>query len=83
MNPLLDSPHMLRAHSLSGRTNRYRKGVHTVFPSLNLNQADFFGMTTEEIRIPVKLFVSKFPTSLTEDQLREVCVPSRLFHYIC
>ena len=29
--------------------------------------------TADEIKIPVKLFVSKFPASFTEDQLREVC----------
>ena len=31
--------------------------------------------TSEEIKIPVKLFVSKFPVTMTEDELREVFVP--------
>jgi hypothetical protein len=39
------------------------------------DQTNIFTMATaaDEIKIPVKLFVSKFPASFTEEQLREVC----------
>jgi RNA recognition motif-containing protein len=30
-------------------------------------------MSGEEVKIPVKLFVSKFPASFSEDELRQVC----------
>ena len=35
-----------------------------------------FSPMSDDIRIPVKLFVSKFPTSFLEDDLREVCMIS-------
>ena len=30
-------------------------------------------MSSDDIKIPVKLFVSKFPATMSEDELREVC----------